>query len=315
MTPNSNAAIAIDMGGTTLKIGIVHQGKIVTVHKQPASSHASLESILTELVPVITNLISQTSIVPYGIGIAFPGIVDSPNKRILSDYVKYPNAKDVDLTNWASTHWNIPLAIENDARAALVGEWQYGAGKSSNDLVLVTLGTGFGSAVIMDGRLVRGRNYLAGNLGGHMTINLDGSVCNCGNIGCLETESSGWALKGMVESSPVFPSSTLARQEEINFQTLFQQAKTGDSLANKLVHHSLKAWAVGIINLIHAYDPEKVIVGGGIMHNSEIIIPYVKHMEQKHSWSKNNNVSIVAAERIEFAALLGMDYLLTSYTH
>src|SRR5699024_3396254 len=109
-----------------------------------------------------------------GIGISFPGIVDHINKKIISRYVKYRDAHKVDLRRWLEKNdWNdVPLVLENDARSALIGEWQYGAGKGWNNTLMVTLGTGMGSAVLINGELFRGANFLGGSLGGHMTIDV-----------------------------------------------------------------------------------------------------------------------------------------------
>src|SRR3990170_7444612 len=110
---------------------------------------------------------------------------------------------------WAMERWGVPLVLENDARAALVGEWQYGAGKDCDNVVLITLGTGVGTAALINGKLLHGKHFLAGSLGGHMSINLHGDVCNCGNLGCVESEASTWALQKLVTRDRNFHSSTL----------------------------------------------------------------------------------------------------------
>lgn len=308
----NEVGVVIDMGGTMIKIGLVAAGKILAHTKVDAESRVSLEQRLRGVGDVVEGLLREHGLTPIGVGVAFPGIVDAGNKKILSRYVKYPDAQDFDLAAWAHRRWGVPLAVENDARAALMGEWQYGAGRQCDNLVLVTLGTGFGSAVLIDGTLLRGRNHVAGNLGGHMTLNVHGSTCNCGNIGCLETECSAWVLEDYVRRQPGFAGSALAREQEITFKAVFAGSRAGDALAKEVLTHCLKVWSLGIISLIHAYDPERIIIGGGIMKSQDVIIPAVQEMVATHSWVKDNMPEIVPAVQTEFAGVLGMYHALST---
>jgi glucokinase len=303
--------IGVDMGGTKIKIGLVSGGKLVESTHTEALAHETLAERLTEIGNGVDRLLQKHGSKPSGIGIAFPGIVDSDRMKILSRYVKYPDAQEVNLPGWAMERWGIPLVLENDARAALVGEWQYGAGKGCDNLVLITLGTGVGSAVLVNGKLLKGKHYLAGNLGGHMSINLHGDTCNCGATGCLETEGSTWALDRHVKQAPDYLTSALFLDKEINFNVLFTRARQGDKLAMGLTDNCLKAWAAGMINLILAYDPERVVIGGGIMKSKDIIIPYLNEMIKKHPWLTGSEVQLAAAEQVDSAGIVGMYHLIT----
>lgn len=303
--------IGIDMGGTKIKIGLVKDGEILASTKIQASAHVSLEERLGAIANEVDGLLAGNKYALAGIGLAFPGIVDSDQNKILSRYVKYPDAQMVNLSAWAMERWDVPFVLENDARAALMGEWQYGAGKHCDNLILITLGTGVGSAALINGKLLRGKHYLAGNLGGHMSINLHGDTCNCGNIGCVEAEASTWALQKNVMRYSDFYSSALALEEELNFNVVFHRAGEGDKLANRIKDNCLKAWSLGIINCIHAYDPERVVIGGGIMKSKDLIIPYVQEMINRDSWIKDNKIELVAAQQVEYAGILGMYYLIT----
>lgn len=304
-------AVGVDMGGTMIKLGLIQNGSVVAQTTLPASSHVNLVTRLEEVADKVDALLVGNHAEPIGIGVAFPGIIDTIRYKVLSEYVKYPDAQQVDFAHWAITRWNIPVAVENDAKAALIGEWQFGNGKGANDLVLITLGTGVGSAVMMGGRLLSGRNFTAGNLGGHMTINLHGKVCNCGNIGCVETEGSTWALADDVQSATEFSHSTLAKESSIHFKNVFEHAAQGDILATQVRDKCLKAWSLGIINLIHAFDPERVVIGGGIMESQHILLPYIQRMISTHAWIKNNPPQLLAAAHPQTAALLGMYHVLT----
>jgi glucokinase len=300
------------MGGTKIKLGLMHDGVVVAQASLAASSHINLMARLSEVGNTVDDLLARNNAQPTGIGIAFPGIIDNVQYKVLSKYVKYPDAQEVDFSQWAIERWNIPAAVENDAKAALIGEWRYGSGKGCNDLVLITLGTGVGSAVMIDGKVLSGRNFIAGNLGGHMTINMHGRTCNCGNIGCVETEGSTWSLADEVKNAPRFSDSSLSKEADIDFKNLFSHAAEGDWLAAEVRNKCLNAWSFGIINMIHAFDPEKIVIGGGVMESHHILLPYIHRMITTHSWVKNNPPELVAATHPQHAGLLGMYHLLIS---
>lgn len=299
------------MGGTNIKLGLIKDGVIITRVSLPASSHLSLATRLADMSISIDALLEEHQAQPIGIGIAFPGIIDSVHLKVLSEYVKYPDAQDFDFRQWATEKWGIPLALENDAKAALIGEWQFGNGRQSKDLVLITLGTGVGSAVMIDGRVLSGRNFIAGNLGGHMTINLHGNICNCGNVGCLETEGSTWALANAVKNidNDQFVQSSLSKESNHDFKVLFDHASNGDALAAHIRDKCLKAWSLGIINLIHAFDPERVVIGGGVMESHHLLLPHIARMIASHSWVKRHPPELVVAAHPQTAGMLGMYHI------
>ena len=302
--------IGVDFGGTRIKLGLIFEGDIIADANIEAASALTFEQRLADIALEMNQLLSAGAYKLTGIGFAFPGIVNFYTGRILSKYVKYPGAENIDLNAWAEANFGVPIAVENDARAALVGEWKHGAGVGSTDLVLVTLGTGVGTGVLVNGAPLRGKNFVGGNLGGHSTINFEGSICNCGNIGCVESESSTWALTQIARTSPEFAASRLAELDVIDFKNLFELAEGGDALAETLQDRCLKVWSLCVINLVHAYDPQKVIFGGGIMKSSHLILPYIKHMLDKHSWISSADVDLEVAAQPEHAGILGVYELL-----
>ncbi len=298
------------MGGTRIKLGLLNEdGDLLDTEMLPAKSDKTMEVRLGELVEDINRILCDKYKL-LGIGIAFPGIVDHTHNRILSEYVKYADAHTTDLNLWAEVNWKVPLVIENDARAALIGEWQYGAGKGSNNIIMVTLGTGMGSAVLIEGKLLRGRNFLAGNLGGHMSIDFKGDECNCGNTGCVETVGSTWALTKNLVKIENYKSSRLYSLTSLGFKDVFELASEGDEVAKKLKNKSLEAWSAGIINLLHAYDPELLIIGGGIMKSKKDIIPFIKKRINERSWLPEDAVKITTANQTKYAGILGACHLL-----
>lgn len=312
------ATITADLGGTRIKLGILKDGELLATSKLEALPYESIEVNLERINKEIRALLELQAIHDadlQGIGLSFPGIVDSRNSRVLSRFVKYRNASEFNFREWAKQEWNLPIALENDARAALLGEWQKGAGRGADSMVMLTLGTGVGSAVLLEGRLLKGSHFLAGNLGGHMSVNVDGQPCTCGFFGCLETEASSWILPEKAKKHPLFSTSSLSAVSRIEFAILFQEAENGDTLSQHLLDDFLKAWGVGVVNIVHAYDPELIIIGGGIMRQKAIILPYLQNMVDTYSWAQAGSVKIVSAEQVEYAGLLGMDYLISQENH
>jgi glucokinase len=306
------AVIAMDMGGTRIKFGIIEEGgNIISISKLEAAPNESIEKNLDQINNCIAALLSEKNIQQEklkAIGISVPSIVDD-NNRVLSRYVKYTDANEFDFNFWAKKEWGLPVAVENDARAALIGEWKYGAGKGYNDIALLTLGTGVGSAVLSEGKLYKGKHFLAGSMSGHISINYNGDPCNCGFFGCLETEASTWALPGLAARHPLFNKSSLSKIEKPEFIHLFEEADKGDELADILLKQCLKAWGTCVVNIIHSHDPELIIVGGGIMKQQSQILPILQQMADEYAWLPAGTVKIVAAQQVVYAGLLGMEYL------
>lgn len=308
-------SIAIDLGGTFIKIGLLKNGQLIDRKEIEAQSTSGLKSQLPVLEAVIDQLLMTNEIQTndvLGIGFSFAGLVDSVQNRILSTNQKYDDGPETDLGEWAKVKWNWPLFAMNDARMALLGEWQLGAGQGCSDLVMVTLGTGIGSAVLICGELLIGKHFQAGNLGGHFVVNHRGSVCTCGNIGCVEAEASTWRLPSLLKERPRFAGSSMINEEILDFKALIHHSDKGDQVAKEILEHCLSAWAAGIITMIHAFDPEIIILSGGVMRSSSIILPVLQEKADRLAWTPWGKVKLVEAKFPDSAALYGADYLVKS---
>ena len=302
----------IDLGGTTIKIGVVQDGALLHSQTIQAASDQSMRKRLPIIESAINRAFTNLNLslqALSAVGLAFPSIVDNKHKKILTRYVKFTDADEVDLNSWVTTCWGVPLALENDARAALVGEWQFGAGRGYQHIVMITLGTGVGSGVLLDGKLVRGAHHVGGNLGGHTIVNVGGSECNCGSLGCVETEASGWALHDNYKNDPKYRISKLSSQGKISYRKVFQYASQGDTFAKYIKDHSLKVWAANALNFVHNFDPEVLILGGGIMKSADQIIPFIQSFIDEYAWQPKGSIKVVAAEHENHAGILGMGYL------
>ncbi|NJN24582.1 MAG: ROK family protein [Cyclobacteriaceae bacterium] len=307
--------IGIDLGGTVIKIGLVQDGVLTDRREMAAQSASGLKSQLPDLERNIHAMLKSNQLVQkdlLGIGFSFAGLVDSRANRIISTNQKYDDGPDIDLVAWAKNNWDCPLFAENDARVALLGEWQHGIGRGWENIVMVTLGTGIGSGVLIEGRLLRGKHFQAGNLSGHFTVNHRGGKCTCGNIGCMEAETSTWKLPDLIRSHLGFGTSTLQKENTLDFEALFRHAASGDLVATEVLDHCFSVWSAGIITMIHAFDPEVIILSGGIMKSAPVIIPQLQTRISEYAWTPWGKVQILVAQNINDAALYGADYLVRS---
>lgn len=310
----NNPALAIDLGGTKIKIGLVQGHVVVASTSIDALSANGLRERLPYIKDAITTLLEQHNISLNdlgGLGMSVPGIVDSKQKRILSIDKKFGDAPEIKFEDWCNETFGLKLSMENDARSALIGEWKFGKAKDYENVVLMTLGTGVGSSAVIEGKLLRGKHFTAGILGGHFVINYKGGECNCGNKGCVETEASTWCIAAKARNSKGFSKSKLSKESSIDFESIFRCAEN-DELAKQLRDESLNVWSACAINLIHAYDPEIVLLTGGIMASSDKIISHIQQVTDARAWTPWGKVKIEAASFPATAALLGAGYLVTN---
>lgn len=305
--------LACDLGGTRLKIGIVRDGRVLAQTVEPSHSQQGLAPQLPVLKAAWLRLLAGLHLTLAdcaGVTVAFPSLVDNATGRILAIYGKYFDSMDLDLRAWARAELGLPLAIENDARLAMIGEWRAGAGQNCDNLVMMTLGTGLGVCALIEGRVLRGRHGQAGVLGGHLTARYGGRKCHCGNLGCAEAEASTAFLRQLAEQSPDWNKSTLRNAATLGYAEIFTHAAAGDACAIALREHSLLVWGSLAVSLIHAYDPELVILGGGIMASAEVILPAIAAHVNRYAHTPWGQVRVARSALGDQAALVGGEWLL-----
>lgn len=308
MADTSIRALSLDMGGTHVGCGLVEDERLLASTTVPSSGAHGLNSLLGTIERALHSLLEKAGLRPAdcaGLAMGFPGIVDARTGKVLTTFKKYEDAVHLDLPQWSLKTFGIPLRMENDARMALLGEHHAGSAKGASDAVMMTLGTGIGSAAMIRGRLLRGVHFQAGCLGGHLPINFHGRLCTCGNIGCAEAEAGGWALPELIRAWPGFSGSTLADGEPLNFKNVFAQAGKGDLVATEVRQHCLDAWAANAVALVHAYDPEIVVIGGGVMKSSQAILPAIQQHLDQHACTSWGKPQVRAAMLGNDAALFG----------
>jgi len=307
-------ALAIDFGGAHATLGVVEDRSLLaseTIDTHRAKSMAAILPRVADSFPALARQACTRLEECDGVSVGIAALVDSRIGRVVSTNVKYEDSKDIDLGAWSRETLGLPLRIENDARMALLGEFYAGAARGFTDVVMMTLGTGIGGAAMIEGKLLRGKHAQAGCLGGHLPTLFNGRRCTCGAIGCAESEAGGWAIPGLVKEWPGIASSALAQYAEVAFKELFEEADRGDEIAITIRDRCLQIWAVDAVALVHAYDPEIIVIGGGVMKSADVIIPYVQSYVQKHAWTPWGKVQVRPAELGNNAALLGAIPLLS----
>ena len=297
--------LAVELGGTHVSCGAVEDRELLESVRVDVDSSKGLEKLLPIIEEILHGLAKRNPGSYAGLGFGFCGLVDTRAGRVLATNGKFPGATAIDLAAWAKDGFGLPLVLENDARMGLLGERQAGSARGSDDVVMMTLGTGIGTAVLCGGRLLRGKHFQAGCLGGHFTVAPGGRLCSCGARGCFEAEASTYALKNMSCAWPRFQSSRLASEDRLDFETLFGWADRGDAVAEEIREHCLGIWSACALSLVHAYDPELMVVGGGVMKNSYPILERLQSHVHAQAWTPWGKVQFRAAALGSDAALLG----------
>jgi glucokinase len=306
----SAPVVAVDLGGTRVKVGLVVDGEVVGRGVIDSASADGLEARLPVLGALIDDLLDGRR--AEAVGFAMPGIVDRRTRRLVAINAKWSDAPKLDLRRWVQQRWGVGMVIENDAVAALAGEWRYGAARGADGAVMVTLGTGIGVAAVVDGHLLHGSHGQAA-IAGHLTVEVGGRLCTCGNLGCAEAEASTSVLESLARDDRRFPGSALAQEPVLDYATVFALAES-DTLARDLRGRAIDVWSALLVSLVHAYDPEVIVIGGGIAAAGPDLFEPLRAYVGQHAWTPSGAVDIVESSCGVDAAILGIGALVTAAT-
>jgi glucokinase len=271
--------IGIDLGGTAIKYGLVSaEGKLVFENQLPTQADCGAETVIlniVEAVKIVQNKAGELKLSTVGIGIGTPGLVDKTNRIVLGGADNIVGWSQVFLANKIEEVCQLPTFISNDANLMGLGEQAYGAAKNCSDVVFITIGTGIGGAIIIDGKLFGGYDNRGTELG-HIPLFMDGISCSCGSVGCLEAYASTSALIQQFND----------KCNKLN--TSFGIEITG-KLISEFYHHNnsiaveclTNHWAYlgrGIAGLVNIFSPQKVVIGGGISESGDF---YLKNLEKE----------------------------------
>jgi glucokinase len=260
----SRTLIGIDLGGTNLRAGLLGpEGARLAVRRVATDRAGGPEAVLGQIERLVAELRDAGTA---AIGIGVPGIIDEEGTTVLG-IPALPGWAGVRLGDLVRERTGLACMLANDAKAAALGEWQVGAGAGQSNFVYVTVGTGIGSAAVVDGRLLRGAGGLAGEIG-HTRVTDSPEPCACGLTGCWQAVASGAALdrtaRAEVRREPAGRIAQLAASVPATGLHVAQAAREGDARATHLLHRHGVLLGYGLANLQHVYAPDRIVVGGGL---------------------------------------------------
>jgi len=295
--------IGIDFGGTNVKFGLFDEaGNTRKFAVEKVADLAAAAPLPEALLDAAARFVAGEVLTRGGLGMK--GMVDVQAGGVINDVGAADVFAGIDLRGRFAARLGVPFAFDNDARAYAFGEWKFGAGRGLSSIIAMTLGTGVGCAAVIDGRLFRSSNPASGLLGGHMSIDRRGPECPCGLKGCLELYCS--AVNFEKHLLAAFPELTA---EAIPLKTFFDQAEARPDWADVKAEF-IDNLAIGVINVMHAYGVNTVVLGGGLMKSHAKIIPGLLEIVKRRAWMvPRGHVRILPAMLEDRAACLGAAFL------
>ena len=300
--------IGIDIGGTKIAIGRADiEGNLEESLRFATNVSRGYKMILEEIIEKTKELFKGQSIKAIGIGCGGP--LDSKKGRILSP-PNLPGWDDVPIVKDIESVFDVPVYLENDANAAALGEFHFGAGRNVNNMVYLTLSTGIGGGIIVNNKLVHGVRDSGGEVG-HQTVLPDGPLCNCGNRGCLEAISSGTGITKRFKEKLILGEDSLVKSwikdmSEIDAKMIADAAKLGDALAKEVWDEAIYYLGIGISNIITILSPEMVVLGGSLTKYGESLFIRVKEIvKERVKLVPVEEIPIVQAELGDNVGILG----------
>lgn len=295
-------ALGIDIGGTAVKAGIVGAGGDLfeTFHEASPRTASALRKFVDSALKRAPRRVC-------GIGIGCKGIIDASSTRVQSSPGDLRFLEGQLLSDVVAT--DVPVCAENDARTALLAEVLWGAAHGRRNVVMLTLGTGVGGAVLIDGSMLRGMTGVAGHLG-HVTVDPGGELCICGNYGCLETLFSSRAIEsaywGHLHRAAATQLSVDGAGSLPNTEAIFRAAAEGDDCARYVVDRALEHLASAIVSFMHIFDPEIFILGGNIASaGPALIAPIQDKIARRTNTMLGRQVPIVFQKIVGYGGVAG----------
>ena len=312
--------IGIDVGGTNVKIALVSdEGKIIYSNSIPTRAEMGYEYTINSMKEAIRELLKETKLETKdieGIGFGFPGQIDC-QKGIVRLAPNIPGWVNVPIAEIMEQEFGISTRVDNDVRTAALGELNYGAGIGCQNLVCITVGTGIGSGLVINGKLVRGASNAAGEIG-HIKMDMTGGpLCGCGDYGCFEAYASGPAIvtmaKEYISGGKSAKYKEMATDGIITPYIVAQAALQGDAVSIQIFKQMGKIIGTGLSSVINLLNPEKIIIGGGVADAGEILLdPIRKTILDRAMPIQANAVQIVPAQLANTAGVIGASLLINS---
>jgi len=310
--------VGIDLGGTNIVAGVVDENyNIVAKSSVKTNCPRPAKEIAADMAFVALEAITLAKLSVSDIewiGVGTPGIANSETGII--EYSNNLGFENTPMVKYIQEYINLPVFIENDANAAAYGEFVAGAAKGAKNAICITLGTGVGSGIIIDGKIYSGSNFAGGEIG-HTVIVAGGAQCSCGRKGCFEAYSSATGLIRMSKEAMIEHPETkmieIAEQRDgkVNARTAFDAMKAGDAVAKEVVDTYIKYMSCGITNTINIFQPDVICIGGGVCNEGDVLLLPLKALVQKEVYSKNSpkNSELVIAKLGNDAGIIGAAFL------
>ena len=310
--------IGIDVGGTNVKIALVDdKGNILYSNSVPTRAEMGYEYTVNNIKQAIKDLMAETKASNIeGIGFDFPGQIDYKN-GIVRLAPNIPGWVNIPIVQIIEDEFKIPTRIDNDVHCAALGELNFGAGKGCENFICMTVGTGIGSGIVINGKLVRGASNAAGELG-HIKLQMhDGPLCGCGDYGCMEAFASGPSIVAMAKEYLLSGKSTrfqeMANGGEITPYIVAQAALEGDPVAKRIFTKMGEYIGFGLASVVNLLNPERIIIGGGVADAGDILLDPIRETIKKRAMVvAGSAVEIVAAKLGNSAGVIGASLLIES---
>ena len=351
--------LGVDIGGTRLRAAVLQGPRLLSRVSEPTGEDPLPDRILPRIFKMMEQALATAGVTIEaikGIGVATPGPLDHRTGVIYAP-PNLPSWEHLPLRDLFQQHFQprqLPIYIENDANAAALGEYLFGAGRGCNNMVYLTISTGIGGGIILDGKLFEGTSGTAGELG-HMSIDWQGERCPCGNRGCLEYYASGTAIRRIANAAiaagrgadllafvdtmqehpatipdraalpslqdartePLNEAGILAERESlprVNARTVARAAEAGIPLAREIITQAGEALGAGLVNIIHIFNPERIILGGGVTRMGEALLePALRFVHERAMQVSRESTLISVAELGENVGLVGAGSLVYYY--
>src|SRR5687768_1604036 len=312
--------IGVDLGGTNIVVGVLPMdggsGDVLALKSEPTEAQRGAKYVVDKMVLLIEE--ARAEVVAQfggsrsdfgGIGIGAPGPLHRPSGTVIQS----PNLgwRNFPLRDLVSNAVNLPSVLDNDANCATYGEWWLGAGRNVNTLIGLTLGTGIGGGIVLNGEIFHGVSDAAGEIG-HMTIEANGRKCACGNYGCLEAYASGPNIAARAREGIESGSESMlfdivqGKLELITAATVYEAAVLGDPYANDVMRETAKFLGAGVANIINIFNPEMVVIAGGVTRAGDHLFSPLRAEVRRRSFkSAQEACQIVSAQLPGTAGVVG----------
>lgn len=311
--------VGIDLGGTTIKAGIVNEnGEIIKQKAIPTGAERECRAVIEDMADLVLEIVKDAGLTMNdveSVGIGSPGAINPVEGKVMfaANFADFRNVPMVDIMK---EKISVPVYLENDANVAALGEAIYGAGNGSKNSVAITLGTGLGGGIIIDGKIFSGAFFGGGEMG-HQVIVADGIPCTCGRKGCWEVYSAATALVRMAKEKAAADPASLMNQAndgditKLNGKNVFDALAAGDAAAKAALQEYAHYLAIGLGNTINVFQPEYLIIGGGPSAQGDVLLDPVKAELSKEIFGGQTATKVVIAKLGNNAGIIGASLLRT----